>query len=157
MTEEDKRIVYLLQIAEKMVSVNPALSQHYIIKAQTLCKKRKIDFPSSFSLLFCPHCACIANCSNTSSFRVMPITANEKTKYRDRVERVCRICGKRIQMNGVLTEQLKPLRSKVQSLSSNQTSNTGPKERKKHNIKRQAEKLLKSKAKSQAKPMRKDW
>ena len=60
-------------------------------------------------------------------------------------------------MNGVLTEQLKPLRSKVQSLSSNQTSNTGPKERKKHNIKRQAEKLLKSNAKSQAKPMRKDW
>ena len=60
-------------------------------------------------------------------------------------------------MNGVLTEQLKPLRSKVQSLSSNQTSNNGPKERKKHNIKRQAEKLLKSNAKSQAKPMRKDW
>ena len=29
-TEEDKRIVYLLQIAEKMVSVNPALSQHYM-------------------------------------------------------------------------------------------------------------------------------
>lgn len=30
MTGEDKRIVYLLQIAEKMIPINPTLSQHYM-------------------------------------------------------------------------------------------------------------------------------
>lgn len=54
MTEEDKRIVYLLQIAEKMVSVNPALSQHYMyanIIGSRLESKRKL-FAKSGRLVF---------------------------------------------------------------------------------------------------------
>lgn len=53
-TEEDKRIVYLLQIAEKMVSVNPALSQHYMyanIIGSRLESKRKL-FAKSGRLVF---------------------------------------------------------------------------------------------------------
>lgn len=53
-TEEDKRIVYLLQIAEKMVSVNPAISQHYMyanIIGSRLESKRKL-FAKSGRLVF---------------------------------------------------------------------------------------------------------
>ena len=63
-------------------------------------------------------------------------------------------------MNGVLTEQLKPLRSKTASepaIPTKPTNKNVPKERKKHSIKRQAEKLLKSNSSSQKKAMRKDW
>lgn len=40
-----------------------------------------LDFPPSFPYLFCPHCACIMNKSNTSSFRIVAKKCRHRAKY----------------------------------------------------------------------------
>ena len=40
-----------------------------------------LDFPPSFPYLFCPHCSCIMNKSNTSSFRIVAKKCRHRAKY----------------------------------------------------------------------------
>lgn len=104
---EDRKVAYLLKVAEQSIHINPSLSQQYLyfifvrflipsIKAQCICRKYDIcrwfwgfmtdlAFPAAFPYIFCSHCACLINTTNTTSYKIVTIPSKAKSKYHNRI------------------------------------------------------------------------
>ncbi|KAK8804079.1 hypothetical protein WA171_000172, partial [Blastocystis sp. BT1] len=149
---EDKKVSYLLSLSEKLFAVNPELAQQYLIKAQCLCRERKINFPPSFPYLFCPHCSCIMNKSNTSSFRIVAKKCRHRAKYTNLIERVCRLCGTQVRLGFT-----KPGSIRIKKTAPPVKQESGKKVKPSHNIKKQASLLLSTNLNRKPVKMRSDW